>query len=502
MKRAAPRLCLVLPLVCLLLGCREGELRRSSNTGDHGQATDTNGGSEGGSAADTTGGSAADSAPGTDTPSATDTAPAADSAPGPETADRCEGLSCVATCVTDEDCAAGGLCVVYEDGCCSMCGQRCDEACYLQEGDYCPGEPPSDQCEIGAITVKELSQCWFELSYEGQDGVDTIVQNGCWDFTDNLKKNACGIQLDAQTETLKVACNWCGQVPYTRGACDCEPSCEGKTCGPDGCGGQCGVCDAGCACSSAGQCMGCNDAPVKLKPLCVHAPSMVGAGQPFPVAIYGELGCSTFDRVEVTATPWGRTFEYEITVWGKDSLTGVCQPYEVCELQSWIFSGLVWLEAPNPGPYKVKVGDSFTVDVGASGGLISEPACQDDCAEPLLEDWDWTLGRITSQDVTGECFSTGSPGFQGEPVTFDGTCQDYSIQVTGWSFPEKLKHCTDGRVLFGDAAPYWTEATVCPGNPNRQPQQQILLGIAQGTSSAGNGAAMFVIDGASGAVPR
>ena len=38
------------------------------------------------------------------------------------------------------------------------------------------------------------------------------------------------------------------------------PSCDGKTCGDDGCGGDCGTCAAGQSCSGDGQCI--DDAPV------------------------------------------------------------------------------------------------------------------------------------------------------------------------------------------------------------------------------------------------
>lgn len=38
--------------------------------------------------------------------------------------------------------------------------------------------------------------------------------------------------------------------------CGCEPSCAGRECGDDGCGGACGTCDGGLTCSNEGTC-GC-----------------------------------------------------------------------------------------------------------------------------------------------------------------------------------------------------------------------------------------------------
>ena len=40
------------------------------------------------------------------------------------------------------------------------------------------------------------------------------------------------------------------------GTTTCTPSCSGKTCGDDGCGGSCGTCGAGQTCSPAGTCTG------------------------------------------------------------------------------------------------------------------------------------------------------------------------------------------------------------------------------------------------------
>ncbi len=36
----------------------------------------------------------------------------------------------------------------------------------------------------------------------------------------------------------------------------CTPQCAGRQCGPDGCGGDCGVCAAGQTCSADGLCAG------------------------------------------------------------------------------------------------------------------------------------------------------------------------------------------------------------------------------------------------------
>ena len=52
-------------------------------------------------------------------------------------------------------------------------------------------------------------------------------------------------------------CGICiGSLKCNAGACTfCVPSCTGKPCGPDGCGGQCGTCATGQTCDTAGHCV-------------------------------------------------------------------------------------------------------------------------------------------------------------------------------------------------------------------------------------------------------
>lgn len=54
------------------------------------------------------------------------------------------------------------------------------------------------------------------------------------------------------------ACGTCpsGQACSASSQCGCVPQCAGKQCGPDGCGSTCGACGAGQTCSTAGTC-GC-----------------------------------------------------------------------------------------------------------------------------------------------------------------------------------------------------------------------------------------------------
>lgn len=49
--------------------------------------------------------------------------------------------------------------------------------------------------------------------------------------------------------------DWSATRPAAGAGCDCKPSCTGKVCGDDGCGGSCGTCKAGDSCNAAGACV-------------------------------------------------------------------------------------------------------------------------------------------------------------------------------------------------------------------------------------------------------
>jgi hypothetical protein len=415
----------------------------------------------------------------------------------PDEEPDCGQYGCLPTCVSDADCdvSMGAVCVEHAEGCCTACMPSCEGVCALEPGVYCTPDTRDDACVLMSIEALEIGPCVFEIVATGKDGTeDRALVSGCGTPSFNLPNNGCGVQFDTATHELLVACNWCGQFPYHPSHCGCEPDCDGKQCGDDGCGGSCGSCDVGCTCDASGICLGCGGGEIEMTPLCVHVPSVVPAGSVIPVAIYGEAGCDTFTHVEVEQNGT----DYAIKVKGHSDLTGQCAPYEACELQDWIYSGMVLLDAPNPGSYSVTVADSYYKQVGATGGIIEEPACPPACAEPVLEDWDWTFRRVTSQEVTGECFSTQSGGYLGTPFGFDGGCQTYTVDATNWPWSPQVMACTNGHLWFGEQAPYWTEATVCEGKPSVQPAYQIMLGITQGAAGGVDQPAMFVIEGVEG----
>lgn len=404
--------------------------------------------------------------------------------------DPCAVVDCIQECDIDSDCDSGESCIWFGQGCCSQCEPQC-ELCALDAGTYCPETPPPADCELGAISVTEVGTCWFELTYQGDQGTDTLLVDGCASFAQNLETNGCGLTFDEFGGVFDVACNGCGTVKYAQENCSCTPDCTGKSCGPDGCGGSCGECDIGCFCADNGQCMGCGGDLLELEPLCVHVPTVVGAGQPFAVAVYGLLGCSSFDHYEVDTAGT----EFSITLYGTASADPDCPPLAFCQNNQWSHLGLIWLEAPNPGTYTVKVGSQFTAQVGATGGIIGEPNCDDACPQPALENYDWTLRALTDAPLLAQCLEPGNDDYQDEALAITGACQNYTLGSVG-ELPEMpVKHCTDGHLLFGGPAPYWMEGTVCGSDPLVDGHPPVILGTIQQEMGAPLPTQMFLVEG-------
>jgi hypothetical protein len=65
---------------------------------------------------------------------------------------------------------------------------------------------------------------------------------------------ACTVDLCGNGVCVGTSSCPAGQACDAAGVCQCSPSCAGKTCGDDGCGGSCGTCSGGAPCSATGQC--------------------------------------------------------------------------------------------------------------------------------------------------------------------------------------------------------------------------------------------------------
>jgi len=387
--------------------------------------------------------------------------------------DPCADVDCLKECDLDADCGPGESCIWWGEGCCSDCQPEC-EICYVEAGTFCASDSEPDGCIAGQITITEVGVCWFEVTYTNDTATDTVLADGCVGYSMDLPNSGCGLTFDEFGGYFEVTCDFCGPFQYAKENCACVADCTGKSCGDDGCGGSCGECDLGCFCN-AGQCAGCADELVALEPVCVHVPSVVQAGEAFAVAIYGLPGCSIFDHYEVDSNGT----EYEITLYGTASADPDCPPLAFCEGPAWSYLGLVWLDAPNPGAYTVKVGDNFIGVAGATGGIIDEPPCQDDCASPALENYDWTLDVLTDTPLLGQCLEPDNGIYYGLPLVINGECQDYILGEIIDLTQVPAKHCSDGHIIVGPQAPYWMEGTVCGSDPLIDGHPTVILGTIQ-----------------------
>ena len=163
------------------------------------------------------------------------------------------------TCAPDELCVSGtceplatcgdGECNGSED--CDDCPADCG-AC-IGQGDCC--EPhESKGCDNSAVQTcvcdKDPYCCQAEWDDVCVDEVDSEGCGQCEDCSPSCTGKECGDDGCGGT---------CGSCPYgekcsAAGDCVCSPKCTGKECGDDGCGGSCGSCPYGEKCS-AGDCV-------------------------------------------------------------------------------------------------------------------------------------------------------------------------------------------------------------------------------------------------------
>ena len=106
-------------------------------------------------------------------------------------------------CSTDEECETGYGCIA---GICQLIA--CQPDCV---GKTCGDDGCGGSCGV----CEDIYLCQAP-----------VCQNGVCIYANKANEMPCGDGM------------WC-----MNGECVCQPDCVGKTCGDDGCGGSCGVCD-------------------------------------------------------------------------------------------------------------------------------------------------------------------------------------------------------------------------------------------------------------------
>jgi len=214
----------------------------------------------------------------------------------PCTEDSCNpATGCVYSPLTGPSCNDNSLCTsgdVCTNGTCGGKSISCDDGnfctynqCLPQSGCYFPSKngdacDDNDPCTGG-------DQCWNSACHGGYN-VCECQSNGDCDDNDPCTSDYCSndhtcihsqipgcsadscqgkcgqwdygwpCNCDAQCFTYQDCCgDVCDFCNYEK--CSCQPSCDGKKCGPDGCGGSCGTCPSGSHCSNqSGLCVPCS----------------------------------------------------------------------------------------------------------------------------------------------------------------------------------------------------------------------------------------------------
>lgn len=159
--------------------------------------------------------------------------------------DGCGG-SCGA-CVLDEECLEGNCICTFESCAYACCGQQ--EVCW--DGSCC--EPQCDGVQCGDDSCGGICGDCIpgEVCHAGQCCVPDCVGKDCGDDSCGGSCGSCpphahcGENWSCLCDFLNCGPDCCSeQAVCWEDAC-CEPLCEGKECGSDGCGGECGTCAAG-----------------------------------------------------------------------------------------------------------------------------------------------------------------------------------------------------------------------------------------------------------------
>jgi hypothetical protein len=164
------------------------------------------------------------------------------------------GLTCDGP---DDDKKKNGIFVCDEDG----TSLFCDE-------DGCAGKECGDGCgECG--TDKECVNNQCVDADDPNEGIEEPVYD-CNGITEIGQCDGNWLMYCAGGELVEQYCAGCCGLDAGKGYYDClpmdqctqeecVPQCDGKWCGPDGCGGICGICDDGESCSEDGECVESDD---------------------------------------------------------------------------------------------------------------------------------------------------------------------------------------------------------------------------------------------------
>lgn len=183
---------------------------------------------------------------------------------------QCEGKECGSdgcggTCGS---CGQGKAC---KDGKCVACTPQCSGKQCGPDGcdGVCGSCPEGKACDINGKCVEatECGACYPGLTCNADDSYkDACSGTPCQDITYEGKCFGDMVVFCEDDVLYSLDCGFlsggtygCGYDPeYEFYDCMCKPSCAGKECGDDGCGGKCGQCGEGKFCDENNKCQTCS----------------------------------------------------------------------------------------------------------------------------------------------------------------------------------------------------------------------------------------------------
>jgi hypothetical protein len=178
----------------------------------------------------------------------------------------CAGIENCYTCAKDcGQCCGNGMCEPQYAESCQSCALDCGvcpgqgSCCTAHKTPGC-NDPDIQDC-VCAMDPFCCNNYWDEgcaanADYCGSCNGDCCSANwtpGCED--EQVESCVCSMFPECCDSTWD---DWCVMMVDQTGCgwCGCIPSCEGKECGDDGCGGSCGECPPGTECTDEGLCWG------------------------------------------------------------------------------------------------------------------------------------------------------------------------------------------------------------------------------------------------------
>ncbi|MGB0589587.1 MAG: hypothetical protein ACPGU1_07915 [Myxococcota bacterium] len=377
----------------------------------------------------------------------------------------CEGVvcgddGCGGTCGA---CADGESCV---DGQCGACTPSCDglacgdDGCGGSCGECADGE----SCVAGACQDGAGDGCGG-VTYEGccNDNVVQFCDDGALQEIDcaEAPQGSCGWNAEGGFYDCGTdgAAEPTGAHPYQcEGADECEPSCEGITCGGDGCGGTCGTCEEGLQCIDGGcidtgcptgEMLDCNEECIAMAWL---GDTVCDAG----------LNCEAFDYDGGDCTiPCA---EGEINdcagacVDGALVGDGTCQDALNCAATEW--DGMDCEPA-------CEEGQILNCDLGCtSADWLGDDYCD---ASLNCEGLEYDAGDCAAPCADGEMYDCAGVCVDGA-LAGDGTCQEeLNCEATQWDGMDCEPSCEEGQLVdcdYGCTSANWLGDDYCDASLN------------------------------------